>query len=57
MPLILHLLTEAITAKHGNWYLGEFLDDFMSHGIVTSVGEYFANGYFIEERIQFADKI
>ena len=38
-------------------YLGEFLDDFTSHGIVDSIAEYFSDTYFIKERIQFADKI
>ena len=38
-------------------YLGEFLEDFTSHGIIENIEEYFSAGYFIEERIQFADKL
>jgi hypothetical protein len=38
-------------------YLGEFLDDFMLHGIINSIEEYFSDGYFMVERIQFADKV
>jgi len=38
-------------------YLGEFLEDFTWHGIIESIEEYFGDGYWIEERIAWADKV
>jgi Ser/Thr protein kinase RdoA (MazF antagonist) len=38
-------------------YLGEFLDDFMLHGITGSIEEYFTDDYFMEERLKFADSV
>ena len=38
-------------------YLSEFLDDFMLHGILSNIEEYFDEGYFMYERINFADMI
>jgi len=38
-------------------YLGEFFEDFTLHGRTESIEAYFSEGYFMEERIQFADKV
>jgi len=38
-------------------YLSEFLDDFLQFGITDSIEEYFGAGYFMEERIRFADGV
>ena len=38
-------------------YLGEFLDDFLLHGIGSNIEKYFDKSYFMQERIQFADKV
>lgn len=38
-------------------YLGEFLNDFLVHGISASIEEYFENDYFMYDRMSFADTV
>jgi len=38
-------------------YLGEFLEDFMVHGMSQSLEEYFEDSYFMEERISYANTV
>ena len=38
-------------------YLVEFVEDFLQHGIVESVHEYFDEDYFMYERMRFADDV